>query len=92
MFPKVDPKYKMRHMALGLMYTRLEDDPLHKTNLNKSKMKVSEIAEKLEISESDFKKLHFAFHSFEDDHVQCFGDSGFYEIGITEAGIIAYLD
>ena len=67
---------------------------MHITRLAKSLTVVDDLAPILGISTQDFKKYHMSFHDFEKEknHVICSAPNTCYTIGITEPGVIAYLD
>jgi len=91
---RIKKAYTIRHAILEYLYNKLDQTTLHKTELTKSITSVEEISTYLNITPIEFKKYHMSFHSFAKDldHVQCFATHNKYTIGITEAGIIAYLD
>ena len=89
---KIKKKYRVRHQILELLYKKLEDEPLHNTNLSKSKTDLKIISESLKLPADEIRKYHMAFHSFEKDHVQCTSMNNTSIIEITEAGVIALFD
>ncbi len=93
LFP-IKKKYVYRHKMLEYLYSKIKDEPLHRTDLKRSKSSFKEMADFLKIDARLLKEYHQSFHGFDDkeDHVKCFEEGGEYIIGIDEPGIRAYLD
>ncbi len=88
----MDEKFLLRHRTLGLLYDCLADEPLHNIDLSKSRTTAWKLAEKMNLSEKEFHDVHMSLHGQKPEHVECFGEKGFYEIQITVHGVIAYSD
>jgi len=93
LFP-IKKKYVYRHKMLEFLYEKVRNEPLHSTDLKKSKSSFKEMADFLKIDARLLREFHQAFHGFKDDedHVKCFNENNEYIIGIQEPGIRAYLD
>ncbi len=79
---------------LKYLHDKIKDEPLHKTDLMKSKSSFKEMADVLKIDARLLREYHQAFHGFKDDedHVKCFNEKNEFFIGIQEPGIRAFLD
>lgn len=89
---KIDKKYKCRHLMLEHLYSKIKYEPLHRIELEKSKSSFVEMANHLKLDAMYLRECHQGFHTFDNDHVKCFNDGDNFIIGITDAGINAYLD
>jgi len=89
---KADNKYKYRHLMLAYLYAKIKYEPLHKVELPKSKSSFVEMANHLKVDAIYLRECHQGFHTFDNDHVQCFNEGDNFIIGITDAGINAFLD
>ena len=89
---KVDKKYKYRHEILKYLFTKIKYEPLHNIDLNKSKSSFEEIAKYLNVDVIYLRECHQGLHTFDKDHVGCSNVNDTFFIGITDAGMSAYLD
>jgi len=77
---------------LEYLYFKIKYEPLHRVELEKSKSSFVEMANHLKVDAMYLRECHQGFHTFDNEHVKCFNEYDNFIIGITDAGIYAYLD